>query len=260
MVKYNNPWGSDYWDKIGRRTITSPFQEKIALYKKSMNLSLISAWVPSAQGDWMLKTDLFEEAFGKDSLMDELNISYTHSVGIDISGVIVRKASKRFPHNPLLKADVCRLPFKKGSFELIVSTSTLDHLPIKNLPIAIKEFFRILKPGRCLVLTLDSKHNPLHRLASAMRSKYGLFHIERCYSVQEISTLLKECRFHVTDSKPIYHIPPGVNFLAKLLHRIFGPLANKPIQYITEIFLRFDKLPTRFFTGRYIAIRAIKPQ
>jgi len=247
-----------YWDRVGNNTNTNTYQEQIALHKKRVNLDLVSAWAPVKNCCSILKTDLFEEAFGEDFLLDELSSPHTATVGMDVSKAIVSKAKKRFPKNPLLAADVSRLPFADERFELIVSNSTLDHLPFPSFPHALNELRRVLKPGGFLILTLDSRHNPVHVISNFIRKKIGMIHAERCYSIQETVRLLKGCGFHATHSKTIYHIPPGLNPLAKLLDKALGSRTNSLIKHMLHIFKRFDRLPTRLLTGRYIAVRAIK--
>lgn len=257
-MKNNNPKGTDHWDRIAKRTNGPLFQDQIALYKRKVHLDLISAWAPRGQAMSVLKTDLFEEAFGKDSLLDALGASYAFTVGIDISCIVVNKAKLKFPEYPSLVTNVCNLPFKEKSFDLIVSNSTLDHFPPRILPDTMNELWRILKPEGCLILTLDSRHNILHVLSNYIRRWMGKIYAERCYTIKETSRMLKESLFKITDVTAIYHIPPGVNFLAKKLHKSIGPGANKWIQYVIDICNKVGQFPTLFLSGRYIALRAIK--
>ncbi len=254
----NNPWGTDYWDGVARGMNGPIFQEQIALYKRKEYIDLISAWIPSDNRGSMLKTDLFEEAFGRDSLIDTLGLSYPLTVSIDISGTIVMKAKERLPAYPFLVGNICRLPFKEESFDFVLSNSTLDHLPIDMIPDAINELWRVLKQGGCMILTLDSRHNPLHLLSHYIRRWMGGYHEEHCFTIQETTALLDKGRFHVSDVTAIYHIPPGINFMAKMLYKAIGPHSDRLMQYIINIFHKVGQLPTRFITGRYIALRAVK--
>jgi len=152
------------WDALARRTTEPQFQEQIAYYKRQENLALIAAWAPP-QARSLLKTDLFEEGFGKDSLLDALAEAYPVAVGMDISGVVTAAAKGRVPAARYVVSDACALPFKAERFDLIVSISTLDHLLPESLPHALGELCRVLRPAGCLILTLDSGHNPLHVLS-----------------------------------------------------------------------------------------------
>ena len=83
-------------------------------------------------------------------------------------------------------SDACDLPFKDASIDLVVSISTLDHLPPATLPGALAGLCRVLAAGGCIVLTLDSRHNPLHVFSNALRRRLGRIYAERCYTVGEI--------------------------------------------------------------------------
>ena len=62
-------------------------------------------------------------------------------------------------HSPLanVKADICDLPFKENQFDVILCNHVLEHIP--NDKKAMKELFRVLKPGGWAILQvpLDSK-------------------------------------------------------------------------------------------------------
>src|SRR5438093_10863609 len=75
------------WDALAKRMEEPQFQEHSALYKRQENLELIAAWAPTGVRR-LLKTDLFEEGFGKDSLLDALAAAYPMVVGMDISRVV----------------------------------------------------------------------------------------------------------------------------------------------------------------------------
>jgi len=259
-LNHNDQYGSDYWNRVANRMNRPIFQSQIALYKKREYLDLISTWSPSPQGKSMLKTDLFEEAFGKDSLLDVLGTSYATTVGIDISQVVTEKARRRLPRYPLLVANVYSLPFKEESFDTIISTSTLDHFPFRDLPGVVNELWYVLKPGGCLILTLDSKHNLLHRLFDWIRRGTRDLHGEHSYTVQEIMNTLKEGRFQITNITSIYHIFYPINLFAKILHKAMGPRVERLIQSLIDICHKIGQLPTRYLTGGFIAVRAIKPR
>jgi SAM-dependent methyltransferase len=238
--------------------MTEPqFQEHLARYKRQENLDLISAWAPT-RARRLLKTDVFEEGFGDDLLLDRLASTYPMVVGMDISHVVLAAARERGPRVRYVVSDVCALPFKTRSFDLIVSISTLDHVPPALLPEALGELCRVLEPAGCLILTLDSRHNPWHVLSNRIRRSAGMIYAERCYTVGEVRAALARQPVVVTEATAIYHVPFPVNFLAKKARRMVGWRADAWIRGVVELCRKLGSLPTRFFTGRYIALRIVK--
>jgi len=245
------------WDELAGRMAEPQFQEQIAQYKRQENLDLISAWAPHGVRT-LLKTDVFEEGFGQDLLLDALVTMYPMVVGMDISPAVVAAAKRRVPGARCVVSDASALPFSTRSFDLIVSISTLDHLPPALLSGALGELCRALKPAGCLILTLDSRHNPLHVLSNHIRRWMGRIYAERCYTVAEVRAALVHQPVAVTEATAIYHVPFPVNFLAKKAHRLVGARADAWIRGVIGMCQALAKLPTRFFTGRYIALRIVK--
>lgn len=245
------------WDALARRMKAPQFQEHLALYKRQENLELISAWAPKRVRS-LLKTDVFEEGFGQDVLLDRLVDAYPMVVGMDISYVVVASARGRGPGARYVVSDVCALPFRAESFDVVVSISTLDHLSPELLPDALGELCRVLEPAGCLILTLDSRHNPWHVLSNHVRRWAGMIYAERCYTVDEVRAALAQLPVAVIEATAVYHVPFPVNFLAKHARRLAGPPADAWIRGVVAVCRRLASLPTRFFTGRYIALRIVK--
>lgn len=245
------------WDAVAAGLREPQFQEQIALHKRRENLDLVAAWAPD-RVRVALKTDLFEEAYGKDALLDALAGLYPVIVGMDISHVVAHAAMRRLMGSRHVVGDTCDLPFTDASIDLIVSISTLDHLPPAALPGALAELCRVLAPGGCIVLTLDSRHNPLHVFSNALRRRLGRIHAERCYTVGEIRGALAGQPVTVTEVTAIYHVQFPVNYLAKRADRLFGARADRLIGAVIRASAVLGRLPTRLLTGRYIALRIVK--
>jgi SAM-dependent methyltransferase len=247
------------WDALARSMREPQFHEQIALYKRREGLALVSAWAPK-QVRSVLKTDLFEEGFGHDALLDSFVATYPVVTGMDVSNVVAAEARKRIPAAHYVVSDASVLPFQEGSFDLIVSISTLDHLPPPLLAGALAELCRVLRRGGCLVLTLDSRHNPLHVFSNAFRRWLGRIYAERCYTVRDVQTAMAGQPWILTDATAIYHVPFPMNFLAKQAGKILGHRADGAIRAMVRACEALDRLPTRFFTGRYIALRLVRAE
>lgn len=62
-------------------------------------------------------------------------------------------------HSPLadVKADICDLPFEDNSFDIILCNHVLEHIP--NDTLAMKELYRILKPGGMGIFQIPQDYN-----------------------------------------------------------------------------------------------------
>src|SRR3989344_9097473 len=71
--------------------------------------------------------------------------SFGKVTGVDISPEAIKYAKKRGVDARL--ASIAKLPFKKATFDLVVSVDVLYHQKVKNDRTALLEFKRVLKPG-----------------------------------------------------------------------------------------------------------------
>lgn len=56
--------------------------------------------------------------------------------------------------NPDIVADICQLPLDSGVCDEVMAIHTLEHLWLQDVLPALKEWFRVLRPGGRLVLEL----------------------------------------------------------------------------------------------------------
>ncbi len=76
-------------------------------------------------------------------------------VSLDISPALARIARRR-AQTLAISADACRAPFAAGSFDLIISSEMLEHLPEPER--GIQEIARLLAPGGIAILTTPNRH------------------------------------------------------------------------------------------------------
>lgn len=74
--------------------------------------------------------------------------------GIDVYDKAIKFAKKRYPNIKFQVATAEKLPFKNGSFDLILCFETIEH--IENPQIALEEMKRVLKKGGTAIVTMDS--------------------------------------------------------------------------------------------------------
>ena len=152
-----------YWDGIAAEPDGLPPGWR--RQARAEHLALIRRWVGEPQGRW-LKTDLFEERSADRALLPYL--ATASWVGTDVSPEVAAQARAQVGCRAAV-GDVRRTPFAAGTFDGVLSTSTLDHFDDPDdLGRSFVELRRILRPGGRLVLTLDNPRNPLVRLRNAL--------------------------------------------------------------------------------------------
>ena len=99
------------------------------------------------------------------------------TVGVDLAEGMLAVAGRRLVRQGLSRVelrdgDALDLPFEEGSFDLVVNGYTLDLLPCNDIPRALAEFRRVLRPGGRLVLSNMTKaERPWHRIWDAVYAR-----------------------------------------------------------------------------------------
>ncbi|HEX4814163.1 MAG TPA: methyltransferase domain-containing protein [Nonomuraea sp.] len=76
-----------------------------------------------------------------------------HVTGLDPSPAMIDYARRRAPSNCSYElGEGQRLPFPDGSFDLVVSSLAVHHMPAEARPEALRQMFRVLRPGGRLLI------------------------------------------------------------------------------------------------------------
>jgi len=262
---------AEHWDSVARGWSRKSYANEIlAEHKRNTYLRLIAGWADVAASRMILKTDLFAEAFGPEQYLFYL-APPEGIVGIDVSRNIVKQAGKQAAgHNidssGYLCCDVKHLPFRDNSFDLIISDSTLDHFPTEeDIVVSIKELGRILHPGGSLILTIDNKSNltypPFIMFRLWMKLKLAPYYIGRTLSRPKMKQTIEDSGMYIAESTTIFHYPHP-DGLVRLVERFVHNLGRGRLDKVIKKALVFTdwlgERRSRYFTGRYLAIKAVK--
>jgi len=264
--------GQDYWDRLATEQLSKRTRCIIlAEHKRMVHIDLLTRWVHGDSSSIMLKTDLFEEASGPDQLLFNLPLIIDDVVGIDISHEVVRQARLRAKEHgadatKYISCDVRCLPFKDNVFDIIFSGSTLDHFPTEaEIVTSLTELCRVLRPGGGLILTLDNSSNitypPYFVMKLWMRLRLAPYIIGRTIPITRLTQILDEIGCDVEEKTAIFHyIHPDVliRWLEISLRRLSRGKLENMIMKCLCLLDRLEKKRTRFLTGRYIAVKAVK--
>ena len=267
----NSPVGAGHWDQVARAQSRSGHRDGLVdELGRDTHLSLVKRWAAPAKCDCVLKTDLFDVAFTARPFVFDLGIS-GGVVGIDIASEVVvaakgRSESLGFNTGHYLCCDVRHLPLKEDVIDLVISDSTLDHFASEtDIVTALRELRRVLRQGGVLILTLDNKSNltyppyPIIRLW--MRLGLAPYVIGKTLSPSRLHRTLKDLGFSVDQSTAIFHCPHPdalVRRLETLLRRLSRGRLDGAIRRGLMSLEKLGGLRTRYLTGRYVAVRAVK--
>jgi SAM-dependent methyltransferase len=253
------------WDRVGEAPAPSWYLDPlVARQKREVHQQLVRKWTEGCPVESVLKTDLFEEAFGEDQILFDL-IPGTHRViGIDVSRAIAARAMRRSPLGcaRFVAADVRSLPLRSELIDVVVSNSTLDHFDTREeFQAALSELARVLRPGGVLVITIDNAYNPLYQLLRLL-SRFGVgpFPLGYTTSLRGLIQSLEKHGLEVADKSRLIHNPRLISTLLFLsLRRTLGKRADTPIRWLLGLFSRLDALPTWPLTACFVAACARKP-
>lgn len=260
---------SQYWDRIAQSINgVQQFDELIAEQFKRVYLNLLDRWIDFNPNQRVLKTDLFAEAFcpSRAFILHTLP-DIGDIVGIDISMEIARRSKLKTIQQSqtlmkIVSCDLRQLPFDDATFDLIISDSTLDHFRYKSeISMALSELSRVLSPGGSLVITMDNKGNiaePLFRLWT--RLGLSSIFLGKTYSIKELKAALSIVGLHVVDSTAIIHNPrfitwTGIKVIRKVIPRRFDHWIRRGLTLLDKL----ERRNTKFLTGQFIAVKALKP-
>lgn len=109
------------------------------------------------------------------------------SVGVDLNGRSLTVVRRRLQGYSLVHADVEGLPFAAASFDVVLCTEVLEHVPDPEM--ALREILRVLKPGGSLIGSVPSR-SPIWKLRflSSTCPHQEPFHNQ--YSKRQVRSLL----------------------------------------------------------------------
>lgn len=263
---------AEHWNRVASRWLQKGHSNALLdEHKRKTYLNLIARWADVTLGQRILKTDLFAEAFGAEQFLFDIAKVNSNIVGIDISNRIVNQAKRNAKHhgidgNKYLCGDVKQLPFQNNSFDLIISDSILDHFPSEgDIITALKELGRVLKIGGILILTIDNKSNltypPYSFIRLWMRLGLAPYFIGTTLSPTKLRRTLEEIGFNVEESTAIFHYPHPdglVRWLERSLRKLSRGRLNNAIRRSLTSLDQLGEKKTKYLTGRYIAVKAVK--
>jgi SAM-dependent methyltransferase len=180
---------------------------------------------------------------------------------VDLSPRTIRYAQSRAQTHKVdasrfITADVRSLPYPADMFDIIISSSTLDHFPEADLRVSLQELYRVLTPGGVLLLAVHNQHNLNWQLGRFLRMMPQDIEL---YTLPQITRVSKDCGYTVRNDRAILHIPSRLTTVLFLLRLVVGVKMAAVIAHRgVEAFMQTAKHPRSYSTASYIALRLTK--
>jgi SAM-dependent methyltransferase len=139
---------------VGRHTFMTERQRRVLVFVDELNLP---------KGARVL-----DAGCGPGLLLQALTAKGVRGYGLDASPAMVERARGRLarsgPDVParVLVGGIERLPFHDGTFDVVCSTGVIEYLSEDRE--ALSEFFRVLRPGGRLILSVTNAWSPVNSL------------------------------------------------------------------------------------------------
>ena len=209
-----------FWDWTGK-TFPSLKGAPSTQYYFECEKSLFENYCPDLKGKKILKTDLWDEAKNT-QILRWTALEGAQVYGIDISGPIVNEAAKIFNKGPaarLIVNDVRNIAFASDSFDVIYSMGTIEHF--HEYRQALKECYRVLRPGGLIFMGVPNRWDPFLRPAMVWLMQalniysYGY---ERSFSRRQLEGMLSKTGFEISGLSGVLFIPGILRMLDLFIH------------------------------------------
>ena len=153
----------------------------------------------------VLITDVYNFAVGEKMRFLEENTNHF----MDISFPLIKKSyiDNRLMHNKCFftVGNATNIPYKNNVFDVVVSESTLDHMPFSGLSTALDGLYKVLKKGGYLFLTLNNRYDFMFVISALLDRLRGKnVYPEVFYNIHSIQSLLCRKGFSVLMEKYLF--------------------------------------------------------
>lgn len=133
------------------------------------------------------------------------------SVGLDLSGAMLKEARRRNPQLPWVRGDLARLPFARESLQGAFAINCYCHVPLSEFPVALAHLHASLAVGAAVELTLarlerfelserEAPNGEAERRGTAEFLPGRLFSV---FSAERAAALLEGAGFEVQEIEPV---------------------------------------------------------
>ena len=216
-----------FWDDVGANFPSLKGAASTAYYFECERW-LLETFLPKLRDKVIFKTDLWDEAKNTEILRWAADHG-ARPAGVDVAIDVVREARRVLgAHRPaFVVGDVREIPFRDGTVDAVYSMGTIEHFD--EYPQAVREIYRVLKPGGTAIIGVPNKLDPFLRplLVHLMnlRGLYG-YGMEKSFTPGELRRVLEAAGFRVKAQTGILFIPGYLRMAELWLHSRRSPLVH----------------------------------
>lgn len=127
--------------------------------------------------------------------------------GLDILEEYIKYGDKKSEYGKFILADCRAIPLLKETFDIIISSSMIDHLTDNERKTFIEESYRVLKPGGKLIISFNSSKCLVKK---SLKIDMVLADLEFGLTHQKIRSILKG-NFSILDIIPFWERPLAIS-------------------------------------------------
>lgn len=208
-----NPGSVHEWHSFEVNRSASICLPSWRFYCDWLHIKLIREWTMDRRYERALKTDLFDESVGTGCIETLSKIS-DQVDGFDISSKIAAIARAKNTSARITVGDTRAMPYKSGTFDFVLSNSTLDHFEAKeDISASLREIARVSKSGGQAIITLDNPVNPVvfvrNSLPQSTLLRTGLspYFMGQTLRMKNLCKLAESVGLRVVKRRHIQHVP-----------------------------------------------------
>ncbi len=252
----------DFWTGVGGSFPDLGGAPSTAIYFEDER-RLFHEHLEPLSGAKILKTDLWDEAKNTRILRWAAERG-ARCTGIDISTPIALGARAGFTARSVrllgVVADVRDIPCRDGSFDAVYSMGTVEHFD--DSAAAVREIYRVLRPGGRAVIGVPNRRDPFLRPALAWAlQRCGLYGYgyEKSFTRRGLRELCRQAGFDVRHETGILFMPGWLRMLDLAFWAWCRPLTRltgAALQPFVRLSRRFPSLHRH---GYLIAAVVVRP-
>ena len=129
--------------------------------------------------------------------------------GLDYSAEMIARNQARYPEIEWKVGDIRTLPYANDYFGGLISWGVIEH-DQAGPAAALREFWRVLKPGAACVVTVPVDNARQRRASEIQYGKTGKHFFQYFFTPDELASELKKCGFEILRSEVVPISSPAI--------------------------------------------------